>query len=243
MTGLYDVAARWVVTFRELIVQANQVLVPTVSSLQETDPESIPTVYRESYRLIFFLAIPAFAFLVVVSPLVSMIWIGRYDAVFVRFVAVLAAGWLVNVLCNPAYVMDLGTGGLRWVSVGCAATAILNAGLGFAAGEFLDGTAVVAASVLSLIAGYAIVLVSYHLENRVPFAQLLPAESAGIILTSLFGAVIFFPFFRASQTRSIFSLTTTAGISAALLTMIVVPMWVHPMRKRLLNWVLARMPA
>jgi O-antigen/teichoic acid export membrane protein len=243
ITGLYDVAARWVVTFRELIVQANQVLVPTVSSLQETDPESIPTVYRESYRLIFFLAIPAFAFLVVVSPLVSMIWIGRYDAVFVRFVAVLAAGWLVNVLCNPAYVMDLGTGGLRWVSVGCAATAILNAGLGFAAGEFLDGTAVVAASVLSLIAGYAIVLVSYHLENRVPFAQLLPAESAGIILTSLFGAVIFFPFFRASQTRSIFSLTTTAGISAALLTMIVVPMWVHPMRKRLLNWVLARMPA
>ena len=243
MTGLYDIAARWVVTFRELIVQSNQVLVPTVSSLQETDPDSIPTVYRDSYRLIFFLAIPAFAFLVVVSPVVSMIWIGRYDAVFIRFVALLAAGWLVNVLCNPAYVMDLGTGALRWVSVGCAVTAILNLGLGFAAGTVFGGTAVVAASVLSLIVGYAIVLVLYHIANRVPFRQLLPAESTGIILTSLFGAVIFFPFFRASQMHSMLSFRITAGISAALLTIIVVPMWIHPMRKRLLNWVLSRIPA
>lgn len=34
-TGYYDIASRWVVSFRELIVQANQVLVPTVSRLKE----------------------------------------------------------------------------------------------------------------------------------------------------------------------------------------------------------------
>src|SRR5579863_4937003 len=56
MTGFYDMASRWVVTFRELIVQANQVLVPTVSGLRERDPDAIPRLYRESYRLVFFLA-------------------------------------------------------------------------------------------------------------------------------------------------------------------------------------------
>ena len=58
LAGFYDMASRWVVTFRELLVQANQVLVPTVSSLHERDPKSIPALYRESYRLIFFLGDP-----------------------------------------------------------------------------------------------------------------------------------------------------------------------------------------
>jgi len=58
MTGYYDLASRWVVTIRELIVQANQVLIPAISHLRERDPESIPAVYRESYRLVFFLAFP-----------------------------------------------------------------------------------------------------------------------------------------------------------------------------------------
>ena len=53
VTGYYDLASRWVVTIRELIVQANQVLIPAISHLRERDPRSIPLVYRESYRLVF----------------------------------------------------------------------------------------------------------------------------------------------------------------------------------------------
>lgn len=243
MTGLYDLAARLVVTVRELLVQANQVLIPTVSSLQESEPDSIPNIYRESYRLIFFLAIPAFAFLVVVSPIVSIIWIGRYEPIFILFVALLAGGWLVNVLSNPAYVMDLGTGALRSVSIGCAVTAILNAGLGFAAGRFLGGAAVVAASVFSLAIGYVIVLASYHVTNGVPFAPLVPSESTGILLSSLFGVAVFLPVLGGSQAHSFFSARTAATALGALVTIILAPMWIHPMRKRLVDWVLSRVPA
>lgn len=245
MTGLYDMASRWVVTVRELIVQANQVLVPTVSRVQERDPDSLPAIYRESYRLIFFLAVPAFASLVVLSPLVSRIWIGRHEPTFVAFVAILAAGWLVNVLSNPAYVLDLGTGALRWVSIACVGTAILNAGLGFVAGAHGarlggGGPAVVAASALSLACGYILVLVSYHLENHVPFGQLLPKESGAILITSLAGAAIFLPFFCSSPARFALSLRTTVGTLAALTAMILVPMWAHPLRKQLFRWVFSR---
>ncbi len=89
LTGLYEMAARAVITLREVIVQANQVLVPTISRLQQRDPASIPVVYRESYRLVFFLAFPSFALLTGVSPLISRVWIGRYEAAFVEFVAIL----------------------------------------------------------------------------------------------------------------------------------------------------------
>jgi O-antigen/teichoic acid export membrane protein len=243
MTGLYDLAARYVVTCRELLVQSNQVLVPTVSSLQERSPESIPVIYRESYRLIFFLAVPAFAFLTLVSPIVSRIWIGHYESVFVLFAALLAMGWLVNVLANPAYVMDLGTGALHGISIGCAVTAMLNAALGFVVGKLFGGPAVVAASVFALIAGYAIVLASYHVANRVSFAQLLPRESTGILLTSVFGAAIFFPLVRVSQAHSVAFSRTNTGILVVLITTILVPMWIHPMRKRVVNWVFSRVPA
>jgi O-antigen/teichoic acid export membrane protein len=243
MTGFYDMASRWVVTFRELLVQANQVLVPTVASLQERDPDTVPRIYRESYRLIFFLAIPTFAFLLAVSPLVSLVWLGSYQPIFVRFVVILAAGWLVNVLSNPAYVVDLGTGALRWISIGCATTAILNLVLGFFLGKYFGGTAIVAASVLSLALGYILVLVSYHIENRVHFRVLLPSESAGILLSSFAGALVFLPFFSSSPAHSLYSLRTASGLIAAALTMIIIPMWIHPMRKRVLHWVLSRMPA
>ena len=243
MTGFYDLASRWVVTFRELLVQANQVLVPTIANLQERDPEAVPRIYRESYRLIFFLAIPTFAFLLAVSPLVSLIWLGTYQPIFVRFVEILAAGWLVNVLTNPSYVVNLGTGSLRWVSIGCATTAALNLMLGFIFGKYFGGAAIVAASVLSLSLGYVIVLVSYHVENREPFRVLLPAGSVGIISSSIVGSYLFLRFFSASEAHSLYSLRNALGLFVAALTMIIIPMWVHPLRRRALRWVLARMPA
>ncbi len=206
MTGFYDLAARWIFTFRELIVQANQVLVPTISSLQERDPKLIPIVYRESYRLIFFLAVPTFAAAAVFSPVVSRIWIGHYEPIFVEFVTILAAGWLVNVLTNPAYVVDLGTGALKWVSVGCVAAAMLNAGLGFMAGTRFGGIGVVAATALSQAVGYLILLVAYHLENRVTFRELLPGESRAVVLASLIGAAGLLPVFCSSYRARAFLL-------------------------------------
>lgn len=243
MTGFYDLAARWIFTFRELIVQANQVLVPTVSHLQERDPKLIPVVYRESYRLIFFLAVPIFASAAVLSPVVSRIWIGRYEPIFVEFVAILAAGWLVNVLTNPAYVVDLGTGALKWVSIGCLSAAMLNASLGFAAGSRFGGIGIVAATAVSQAVGYGIVLVAYHLTNRVSFGQLLPGESRPVLFASLIGAAALLPMCCSAYSRSRFSFgIAETGLGMLILT-IVVLMWRHPMRKQLIRWLYEQAPA
>ena len=243
MTGLYDMAMRWVITFRELIVQANQVLVPTIAGLQERDPAAVPRVYRDSYRVVFYLSIPLFAFLTVMAPLVSRIWLGRYDSVFVAFVALLAAGWLVNILCNPAYVVDLATGELRWVGIGCVSTLLLNGILGFLGGKYLGGFVVVSAAAVSLIFGYLVILVSYHRAHRISFATLWPPDSSLLVLASALGAALFLPYFHSPWTNSLLSLPTASGILAALFLMVVLPMWAHPMRRRLLHWLASRLPA
>jgi O-antigen/teichoic acid export membrane protein len=242
-TGFYDMAARLVVTVRELLVQSNQVLVPTISHLHERDRAAIPEIYRESYKLLFFLAVPSFALLVVISPLVSTLWIGHYEPMFVRFAALLAAGWLVNVLCNPAYVVDLGTGSLRWISIGCAVTAALNATLGFVAGRFTgSGTAIVGAGVFSLIVGYVIVLIAYHREAHVDFWMLLPHESRAILALSVSGALLLPPVLYSAAARATVSPARMASAAAALATAIAIPMWTHPIRRRVFEWLAAGMP-
>ena len=64
MVGYYEMASRMVLQFRIMIVSANQVLVPVIAALQETAPDRIRTIYRESYRLIVYLSVPLFAGLV-----------------------------------------------------------------------------------------------------------------------------------------------------------------------------------
>jgi len=246
-TGLYDLAARAVITVRELIVQANQVLVPTIAHLQERDPESIPVVYRESYRLVFYLAVPAFACLTVASPLISRVWIGRYEPAFVIFVAILSAGWLVNVLANPAYVVNLGTGALRWVSAGCIVTVVLNATCGFLAGRFASGfglgaVAVVSTAAFALAIGYVSVLIAYHIESRVPFAQLLPEESGLILVTSVVSALVLLPAICSESARSSALERPATAVILLLLAAILISAWRHPMRRRVWRWVFSRVP-
>jgi len=244
-TGLYDLANRAVFTTRELLVQSSQVLIPAISHLHERDPESIPVVYRESYRVIFFLAVPAFAIDAVLSPFVSRIWIGRYEPVFVEFVCLLAAAWLVNVLANPAYVIALGTGALRWVSIGCIATTILNASVGFVAGAHFGGVAVVAANAITLVAGYLVVLAAHHFEYRVPFAEILPRESGGVLCASLAAgvvAIVSFDLTLPAQHASVAS-GVMAAFTPALVALIALTMWRHPMRSRLIRWALLKVPA
>jgi len=243
MTGFYDLAARWVFTFRELLVQANQVLVPTISHLQERDPKLIPIVYRESYRLIFFLGVPIFASAAAFSPLVSRIWMGRYEPVFVEFATLLAAGWLVNVLANPAYVVDLGTGALKWVSIGCVVAATLNAGLGFMAGVRFGGIGVVAATAFSQAVGYIVVLVAFHLENRVAFGQLLPGESRAVLFASFVGAAVLLPSLCSMYAHAYFSFGIAGTALGMLAVTIAVLMWRHPMRRQLMRWLYEQAPA
>jgi O-antigen/teichoic acid export membrane protein len=243
MTGYYDLASRWVVTIRELIVQANQVLIPAISHLRERDPDSVPAVYRESYRLVFFLAVPAFTAVTILSPVVSRLWIGSHQPLFVEFVAILAAGWLVNVLSNPAYVVGLGIGTLGWILAGCLTTVVLNASLGWIAGVYFGATVIVAVSAFSLAVGYIMIAAAYHRENRVPFAVLLPTESSRVLLACATALALFFILVPQFAAHSFDVIRWTETTSAALVAAILIPMWLHPLRKRLLRWALSRAPA
>ncbi len=61
MVGYYEMANRMVQQFRSLVVSANQVLFPAIADLKEREPGKINSVYRTSYELLFYLAVPLYS--------------------------------------------------------------------------------------------------------------------------------------------------------------------------------------
>ncbi|HDK42028.1 MAG TPA: hypothetical protein ENG87_01510 [Candidatus Pacearchaeota archaeon] len=236
MVGYYEMANRMVQQFRGLIVSANQVLFPAIADLKESAPEKIQAVYRTSYQLLFYLALPMFSLIIAALPLISNLWIGHYEGNFVLFSVILAVGWFLNTLSGPAYFANLGIGELRWNVVGHVSIAILNLVSGFLLGLYFGGTGVVIAWATSLALGSSVIYLSYHIKNKIPLIDLLPKASRAIIAVCLIGVLsallIQYKLNQAFNTIALNSITLFAFS-----IIVFISLWFHPMRRRLVGWV------
>lgn len=240
MTGFYEMASRMVLQFRAVLVSTNQVLVPTIADLQEKNPESIQKVYKDSYSLLFYIATPFFLAIIAIAPVVSQLWLGVYESTFVVFSTLLALGWLLNTLTAPAYFANLGIGKLYWNTIGHVAIAVLNLGLGWFLGNIYGGVGVVLGWVISLAAGSSIIAVSYHYRYRISMSELLPKESRGVMLASFCALAISLGLYY-ELSYKLTSLAIATIVILVFLAIIIVPLWYHPMRKRLLGWIMGEL--
>jgi O-antigen/teichoic acid export membrane protein len=236
MVGYYEMANRMVQQFRALIVSANQVLVPAIADLQEKKPERIRSVYLTSYNLVFYLALPLYTLIIISIPLISEIWIGHYERIFVIFGTLLAIGYFLNTLSVPAYFANFGTGALRWNVIGHITIGILNAALGVILGMFFDGFGVVVAWVITLSLGSAVIYVAYHLSNEITLSELFPRDSRAMFvfytIILLIALLIQHGF---NHTLWTIAMNIIVILSSSLF--IFIPFWLHPMRKRVTGWV------
>jgi len=230
MVAYYEMAAKMVQQFRAIIVSANQVLVPVFADLHETSPEKIRSIYLNSFELLFYLSLPIFSLLIVLIPFICNLWIGYYEPFFILCGILLAIGWFFNTLNAPAYFVSIGTGKLRWNVIAHIAIALLNISLGSLFGTLFDGIGVVVAWVIALIGGSCIINLSYQIENKISFRDLL-SKSNGILLSFCLIAIILITSIHSKQSRSIEMLTPFLFMA-----IIFVPFWIHPMRKRLFGW-------
>src|SRR6266498_2175640 len=153
-------ATRMVQQVRSLLVNANQVLVPTIADMHERDTDGVSKLYRDSYSVMVYLSLPMLTCVIALVPLLSEWWLGHYEVRFVLFAVLLGIGWLVNILSAPAYFAGLGTGQLRWNVTGHLTQSGLNVLLGVALGSVWDGLGVVIGAATALITGGAVTALS-----------------------------------------------------------------------------------
>ena len=232
MVGYYEMANRMIQQFRALIVSANQVVVPAIADLQENSPAKIKEVYLTLYRLLFYLALPLYSLIIITTPIISKLWIGHYEDVFILFSTLLAVDWFINTLGAPAYFANLGIGELRWNTVGHLTIGILNLGLGLGLGGSYGGKGVVVAFVLSLVIGSVIIPLSYHLKYEISLAKLLPREQLNMFLACIISIVISVLIYRYLSNR-VNPFLTASTLIVTLLTIIGFSDLPYPLRKPL----------
>lgn len=234
MVTYFEMASRMVTQFRGLLTAPNQVLVPVIATLHERDIDRIQTVYRDSYRLQVYLSLPLYAGILSASPWVSRLWIGYYQPAFVMFSLLVTIGYLVNSLINPAYFCNLGTGQLRWNTLGNVAIGVLNTVLGVGFGIVFGGTGVVIGWILALSLGSFVVLIAFHHDHRISYRKIFPTENAWLMASCIVGILI--SWLSYCYLQSTFATLWIALVcSLAFLASIFLPGWRHPMRTRLLD--------
>ena len=103
-------------------------------------------------------------------------------------------------------------------------------------GLFYDGIGVVIAWVFSLALGSSIIYLSYHVRHKIALIELLPKASRIMTVACLVG--ILSAFIINYKLAHILNPVILSGtILLSFLVIIVVPFWLHPMRKRLMGWV------
>lgn len=160
----YEMANRMVGQIRTLIVEANRVLVPMMARIDGQDTRRMAQVHETSYQLLFFVSLPLFSIIALFSPLISLVWIGRYQEQFILFSWLLSLGWVVNIMAGPAYFSNLATGNLRWNMIGHTVVGGLNLCLGWVFGLLWGGYGVVVAFVVALITGSLTILLAGRIQ-------------------------------------------------------------------------------
>lgn len=235
--GYYEMATRMVQQVRGLLVNANQVLVPTIADLQERNVESVPRLYDDSYRVMVFLSLPMFTALVALTPLISDWWVGRLEPRFVLFAVLLGLAWLVNAISAPAYFSGMARGRIRWNLAGHVTQAGLNVILGAFLGILWGGVGVVAGAATALIAGSMVTILGYHTEQAERLMALFPRESARLAVVCLAVVVAAFAAYYLLRLRQ----QAAPGVVEFLTLLVVLPtltwfVWQHPLRERLVSW-------
>lgn len=190
MVGYYEMAAKLIQLFRSLIVNANQVLVPTFANLNQLLPHKVSELYVKSSRLVTFLALPGFGLLMICAPSVSELWIGRHEPVFVWSIILLSFGWLINTLAVPAYFACLGTGEMGINVISHLAMTLLNLFLGLSLGIVWGGLGVVAGWAVALAIGGLLLIIFYCRRHSIALDRLISGDDRAILIYFITGLAV-----------------------------------------------------
>jgi len=234
--GFYEAASRMVIQLRALVNTAHRAVVPTIADLQERAPQKVRRMYTVSFRLVVFLVTLAVPGLVALIPVVAEVWLAEgYQPMFMGFAVILLGAWFLNLLSNPAYYANLGTGELRWNVIAHLAIGGLNVVLGLALGYAFGSYGVVTAFALALLIGSAITALSYHVIHHIRLSQLMYAHQLVLLGWALVGGAAGLGLFF--QTQGLWPWWAQGvAIGSLYLACVGWAAWQHPMGQQIRQW-------
>jgi O-antigen/teichoic acid export membrane protein len=257
MVTYFEMGSRLIGQARGIVVNANQVLVPTFAAVSRTDAAQVEALFRKSYAVVFYVTVCLFGLLAAALPLLGLLWLGAAQPIFLKITAILCAGWLINTLAVPAYFASLGTGAMSVVVQAHLIMALLNVGLGYTFGKVWGGYGVAAGWAIALGVGAVWIHIAYCRRSHFTPLGLIPPR--GLRLVVFCGLGLLLGQFATDWVRTLDPSTLLSYLpvgklrtgnllssTAALLcfaAIFVVPAMSHPVRGELVRWITRRREA
>jgi O-antigen/teichoic acid export membrane protein len=185
IVGYYEMATRLVLQTRGLIVSANQVIIPVISESKENNPGNINIVYKKVFSFVLYLNIILTTIILISAPVVSLIWIGHYESIFVNILMLSSAAFFFNISSTPAYFNFMGEGKLNDIILSISIGFLINIGLGYLLGLYFGGIGVVLAATIGLVLNSSLLLSAYHKFKEIKILDLVTKYDLKLILSSL----------------------------------------------------------
>ncbi len=181
----YDMATRMISQLRGVILSAFQAMVPMVSHLNEQGIDEVTALAKRAAQSMLVVALPLFAGIIAFAALISQLWIGHIEHAFVFSTVALSIGWGLNTIVVPAYMINLGTGNLKWNTWSHLVIGALNAGLGYALAHVIGAEGAVLAWAVGLSAGSMVLVVGAQKVYKLNIFNLIQSSVLWTTLSSI----------------------------------------------------------
>jgi len=227
--GYYEMANKLLIQSRAIIVEANRVIVPMVSTIKERQPEKVVTIFTRSYRSLFYFAVLFYMCVAISLPSISVLWIGSYQSIFVQYALLLTFGWFVNTLAVPAFFLNYGTGELRQNVITQSIIGLVGFGAGSILGFLTNGIGVVLGSVFGLTVGSVFLIVFHMRKSGMCWSEVIIPRDMWHLL--VIGSIAVWLSAYGSYAYRSRAVVLTIGVICVVGIMILG--WTHSMRKEL----------
>jgi O-antigen/teichoic acid export membrane protein len=184
--GIYEASVRCGIQGKAIIVACTQVVVPRLSALAMSGSAAIATLLQFAYRVTGLLVIAALPLILLSSPLISYVLLGRVNVQFQLFTEILSTGWILNSLAAPASFANLAEGRIFWNWFSNASAALINPAIGLLLGPLFGVKGVIIGSSIALLSMALILVVTRKLRSNDPIPRPGPAVNSLLVLALTF---------------------------------------------------------
>lgn len=183
--AIFEMASKLVIQVRALSAGIIQNVVPKIVTLNFTDGnEKMLDAYKKINDINLILLFSTLVLIIPFSNIISIFIFGESDYRFIVVLIVICVGWLLNSLNIPSYMINLGTGKLKWNVIPSLTIGILNLVFcGLVGIIFKNGLYIILSWIFVLVFGSSIIILEYHYRNKI---------SAGVIFNKVFFQLVFY---------------------------------------------------
>lgn len=164
--GYFEMANRLVMQVRNIIVNANQALVPMLSKAH-TKSENLINKYFVTLKVLFVISLIAYSILATFTSFISEIWIGTYQKEFVYFTYMIIVALGINTLAGAAYFTNMSTGDVKYNTQSQMIIAILNLLLSLIFGYIYGSIGIVSSYASSIIFGSVWLMINFKKHHKI----------------------------------------------------------------------------